>query len=133
MSAPEYLLPSPGVTGPPIGLNFCANSYQAWALALEDKGRGIDGSSFEFAKQTITKDLVMAKSDCNVDANSAYSEIKFFFSWDRTYHIQRMKKGPDRKSMLTLQQFFDAAVIEKLLENRAIVDSMEYYDKPLPG
>ena len=74
--------PQTGPTGP-CGLEIYASNYSAWALGIEDKGRGIKDSPFE--------QLLAAKNKIEVSApeDFQYSTLRHVFKYRRVAHVVR--------------------------------------------
>ena len=117
------------MSSPPIEVRSIVPSWYRWAIGLEDKGRGKDGSPFEHGKEIITKLLTMPKAECNVAPDYQYETVKYLFSYEAENKVYRIKAGPDGKAIITYGQFLNAPIIEEWLTNSALVDSMVYYDK----
>ena len=123
------LLPSPGFTGPPIGLNFFVNNYEAWGVALEDKGRGHAGSPFELIRTAI-KDIELP---CDPAQNKGYNTSRGNFEYEKLLKIWLNKDKFGRVNTLTLEDFLERPDIKYLLEDPMICKGINWFDKRRGG
>ena len=125
----EDLLPSPGIAGPPIGLNVFANNYEEWAVALEDKGRGYAGSPFELVR-TAMKEIELP---CDPEMNKGYATARSNFEYDKVLKIWKQKDKFGRVNTLPLGEFLERSDIKYLLEDPLICKGINWYNKRRGG
>ena len=118
--------PQTGPTGP-CGLEIYASNYSAWALGIEDKGRGIKDSPFE--------QLLAAKNKIEVSApeDFQYGTVRHVFKYNKFINLHEQIDKCGRVNVLGIDEFLDHPLIKPLLEDVSICNALDFYDKPGPG
>ena len=107
----------------PVGLEFRVTNFSTWMYRVET-----DKKDHPNAKR-----IKEAASALEVPAPEGHGHkfdtLRYLFSWDKHHQYWALKRYAGKEgNIISIEEFLEARGVKELVENKAVCDSIVYYD-----
>ena len=121
--APADPAPAAPDVSQPVGLEFRVTNFSTWMYRVEtDKKDHPNAKRIKEAASTL-------EVPAPQDHGHKFDTLRYLFTWDKHLQYWALKHYAGKEgNIISIEEFLEARGVKELVENKAVCDSIVYYD-----